>query len=105
MYLSLVTMLEHAMLTFISRMKSRVSEVCQGKVAFLLLEDKRGNPTPLSQQMERRNLFTFLQRLYSDEDDVDAPTTNKQEHSTTSPTTHRSAMCLHPRRGSLPIQP
>lgn len=74
MYLSLVTMVEHAMLTFISRMKSRVSEVCQGKVAFLLLEDKRGNPTPLSQQMERRNSFTLLQRFYNDEDDVDDST-------------------------------
>lgn len=71
MYLSLVTMLEHAMLTFISRMKQRVSEVCQGKAAFSLLEDQRGNPTPLSQFMERRNAFTLLQRIYNDEDDVD----------------------------------
>lgn len=71
MYLSLVTMLEHAMLTFISRMKQRVGDVCQGKAAFLLLEDQRGNPTPLSQFMERRNAFTLLQRIYNDEDDVD----------------------------------
>jgi hypothetical protein len=71
MYLSLVTMLEHAMLTFISRMKQRVGEVCQGKAAFSFLEDKRGNPTPLSQYMERRNAFTLLQRTYNDEDDVD----------------------------------
>ncbi len=74
MYLSLVTMLEHAMLTFISRMKQRVGEVCSGKAAFLLLEDQRGNPTPLSQYMERRNAFTLLQRIYSDEDDVDDAT-------------------------------
>lgn len=71
MYLSLVTMLEHAMLTFISRMKQRVSELCGGKAAFSLLEDQRGNPTPLSQYMERRNAFTLLQRIYNDEDDVD----------------------------------
>lgn len=70
MYLSLVTMLEHAMLTFISRMKQRVGEVCRGKAAFSLLEDQRGNPTPLSQHMERRNGFTLLQRIYSDEGDV-----------------------------------
>ena len=74
MYLSLVTMLEHAMLTFISRMKQRVIELCQGKAAFLLLEDQRGNPTPLSQFMERRNAFTLLQRIYNDEDDVDDTT-------------------------------
>ena len=74
MYLSLVTMLEHAMLTFISRMKQRVGEVCHGKAAFSLLEDQRGNPTTLSQFMERRNAFTLLQRIYNDEDDVDDPT-------------------------------
>ncbi|KAL7541642.1 hypothetical protein ACHAXR_011102 [Thalassiosira sp. AJA248-18] len=74
MYLSLVTMLEHAMLTFISRMKQRVGEICQGKAAFSLLEDQRGNPTPLSQFMERRNAFTLLQRIYNDEDDVNDPT-------------------------------
>ena len=73
MYLSLVTMLEHAMLTFISRMKQRVGEVCQGKAAFSLLEDQRGNPTPLSQIMERRDGFNLLQRIYSDEDDVEDP--------------------------------
>lgn len=71
MYLSLVTMLEHAMLTFTSRMKQRVGEVCHGKAAFSLLEDHRGNPTPLSQFMERRNAFTLLQRIYNDEDDID----------------------------------
>ena len=71
MYLSLVTMLEHAMLTFISRMKQRVSELCSGKAAFSLLEDQRGNPTPLSQFMERRNAFTLLNRIYNDEDDAD----------------------------------
>jgi len=74
MYLSLVTMLEHAMLTFISRMKQRVGEVCQGKAAFSLLEDQRGNPTPLSQFMERRNAFTLLQRIYNDEDEIEDPT-------------------------------
>lgn len=71
MYLSLVTMLEHAMLTFISRMKQRVGEVCQGKAAFSLLEDQRGSPTPLSHSMERRKAFTLLQRIYNDEFDVD----------------------------------
>ena len=71
MYLSLATMLEHAMLTFISRMKQRVGEVCHGKAAFALLEDLRGSPTPLSNQMERRGAFGMFQRVYSDEDDLD----------------------------------
>ncbi len=92
MYLSLVTMLEHAMLTFISRMKQRVGEVCQGKAAFSFLEDKRGNPTPLSQYMERRNAFTLLQRIYNDEDDVDD-------------TTEAVEPTITPRGGILPLAP
>jgi hypothetical protein len=76
MYLSLVTMLEHAMLTFISRMKQRVGELLHAKVAFTLLEDQRGNESQLNQAMERRKAFALLQRIYNDEDDVDdSPTT------------------------------
>jgi len=90
MYLSLVTMLEHAMLTFLSRMKQRISDLCHSKAAFSLLEDQRGNPTPLSQFMERRNGFTLLQRIYSDEDDVD-DTTGAVE-----PTTTRGVGGIHP---------
>lgn len=71
MYLSLATMLEHAMLTFISRMKQRVGEVCHGKAAFALLEDQRGSPTPLSRHMEQRAAFGMFQRVHSDEDDLD----------------------------------
>mmetsp|Transcript_11811 Transcript_11811/g.24910 ORF Transcript_11811/g.24910 Transcript_11811/m.24910 type:complete len:1226 (+) Transcript_11811:62-3739(+) len=73
MYLSLVTMLEHAMLTFISRMKQRVSELISGKTAYTLLEDERGNPSPFSQAMDRRKAFSLLLRIYNDEDDVDDP--------------------------------
>lgn len=64
-------MLEHAMLTFISRMKQRVGELLHGKTAFNLLEDQRGNHTALNQAMERRKGFLMLQRIYSDEDEVD----------------------------------
>ena len=79
MYLSLVTMLEHAMLTFISRMKQRVGELFLGKVAFSLLEDQRGNATIFSQAMERRKAFSLLQRIYNDEDDVDDPSSTSVE--------------------------
>ena len=68
-------MLEHAMLTFLSRMKQRVGELLHGKTAFLMLEDQRGNPSPLNQAMERRKTYYMLQRLYNDEDDVDDPAT------------------------------
>ena len=64
-------MLEHAMLTFISRMKQRVGELLQGKKAFGMLEDQRGNLSSLNQAMERRKEFFMLQRIYNDEDDVD----------------------------------
>jgi hypothetical protein len=70
-----VTMLEHAMLTFISRMKQRVGDLFHGKAAFSLLEDQRGNPSLLNQAMERRKTFYMLQRFYNDEDDVDDPAT------------------------------
>jgi hypothetical protein len=64
-----VTMLEHAMLTFISRMKQRVADLLHGKKAFSLLEDQRGNESALNQAMERRKAFYMLQRIYNDEDD------------------------------------
>lgn len=64
-------MLEHAMLTFISRMKQRVGELMHGKTAFTLLEDQRGNHTALNQTIERRKGFFMLQRIYSEEDEVE----------------------------------
>ncbi|KAL7480777.1 hypothetical protein ACHAW6_006438 [Cyclotella cf. meneghiniana] len=79
MYLSLVTMLEHAMLTFISRMKQRVGDLFHGKAAFSLLEDQRGNLSLLNQAMERRKAFYMLQRVYNDEDDVDDPVTTASQ--------------------------
>lgn len=66
-------MLEHAMLTFISRMKQRVGELLNGKTAQTMLEDQRGNQSPLNQAIERRKEFLMLQRIYNDEDDVDDP--------------------------------
>jgi hypothetical protein len=66
-------MLEHAMLTFISRMKQRVGELLNGKTACRMLEDLRGNHSPFNQAMERRKAFFMLQRIYNDEDDVDDP--------------------------------
>ncbi len=55
MYLSLVTMLGHAMLTSILTMKQRVGKLCHNKATFLLLTDHHGNSTLLSQHMEWSN--------------------------------------------------
>lgn len=73
LHVAQVTMLEHAMLTFISRMKQRVGELLNGKTACRMLEDLRGNHSPFNQAMERRKAFFMLQRIYNDEDDVDDP--------------------------------
>jgi len=65
MYTDLVANLEHAILTFLSRVKQRVSELCDGKKAFQLLEDKTSrHPTRLSGDLESRKPFTQLVNSY-----------------------------------------
>lgn len=65
MYTDLVALLEHAILTFLSRVKQRVFELCDGKKAFQLLEDKTSrHPTRLSGDLEARKPFTQLVNSY-----------------------------------------
>lgn len=71
MYSSMVAVLEHAILTFISRVKQRVSYLCDGFTAFQLLEDKNSRqPTSLSLDMERRKPFNQLLSSYFDNDSL-----------------------------------
>jgi hypothetical protein len=81
MYSSMVAVLEHAILTFISRVKQRIFHLCDDKTAFKLLEDKSNRqPTPLSMDMESRRPFSQLLSSYFDNDSlglgpsVDTPT-------------------------------
>lgn len=84
MYSSMVAVLEHAILTFISRVKQRISYLCDGKTAFELLEDKNSRQaTALSLIMEARKPFSQLLTSYFDNDalglgpSVDTPTANR----------------------------
>jgi hypothetical protein len=71
MYLSMVAVLEHAILTFISRVKQRVSHLCDGKTSFQLIEDKISRqPTTMSMDMESRRPFSQLLSSYFDNDSL-----------------------------------
>jgi hypothetical protein len=68
MYSPVVAVLEHAILTFLSRVKQRILELCDGKKAFEFLEDIHSkHPTKLSMDMEARRSFFRLWNAYFDE--------------------------------------
>jgi hypothetical protein len=87
MYLPLVAVLEHVILTFISRVKQQVSRICNDKTALQVLMDTVPNSTPTTssgggdkekaatkntqafgQVMERRKAFAQLVLAYADGD-------------------------------------
>ncbi len=71
MYSPLVAVLEHAILTFLSRVKQKVLDLCEGKKAFQLLEDKHSRrSTKLSLDMEARRPFNLLWNSYFDQDSL-----------------------------------
>lgn len=88
MYLPLVAVLEHVILTFISRVKQQVSRICNDKTALQLLMDStassmisatgsNGSPVKARSQsfghvMERRKAFAQLVLAYADGDMLDA---------------------------------
>lgn len=81
MYLPLVAVLEHVILTFISRVKQQVSRICNDKTALQLLMDSTasvagGGGKPQSQSfaqiMERRKSFAQLVLAYADGDLLEA---------------------------------
>jgi len=67
MYLPLVAVLEHVMLTFISRVKQQIGKLCNTKTAFSVLkgDSKSGS---FSSIMERRKPFSQLMDAYADGD-------------------------------------
>lgn len=68
MYSPLVAVLEHAILTFNSRVKQRVGQICRGKKAAELLDAK----TSFSEDIELRKSFTQLMQAYFGEDEATA---------------------------------
>ena len=71
MYLPLVAVLEHVLLTFISRVKQQVSRITDNKTALMLVIKEGKGPT-LSAIMERRKPAILLLRAYTDSDGIDA---------------------------------
>lgn len=67
MYMPLVAVLEHVMLTFTSRVKQQIGKICDKKTALrLTLEDGKGHS--FSTIMERRRPFSLLAMAYADGD-------------------------------------
>lgn len=77
MYLPLVAVLEHVILTFISRVKQRVASICNNKTSLRLLLDtgKGGKGQAFGVVMERRKAFAQLLRAYANVDLLEAPQT------------------------------
>ena len=76
MYLPLVAVLEHVVLTFISRIKQQVGRICNDKTALQLLMDGTGggggkSSTPFGTLMERRKAYAQLLLAYVDGDLLD----------------------------------
>lgn len=86
MYLPLVAVLEHVILTFISRVKQQVSRICNDKTALQLLMDStvsspgaamaggdgKAKSQAFGQVMERRKAFAQLVLAYADGDQLEA---------------------------------
>ena len=65
MYLPMVSVLEHVVLTFLSRVKAQVANITDGKTALRLLMDKgKGGGPSFSSILERRGTFVKLMRAY-----------------------------------------
>jgi len=65
MYLPMVSVLEHVVLTFLSRVKAQVANISEGKTALRLLMDKgKGGGPSFSSILERRLTFVKLMRAY-----------------------------------------
>lgn len=74
MYLHLVGVLEHAILTFISRVKPRVAQLCNNKMALrMLLETpKEGKEKAFTAVVEKRKAYAQLLEAYADGDLLEA---------------------------------
>lgn len=84
MYLPLVAVLEHVILTFISRVKQQVGKICNDRTALELLVDSSkqyredGGAKSFGQAMERRKAFAQLVLAYADGDLLEAVTEDRQ---------------------------
>jgi hypothetical protein len=104
MYLPLVAVLEHVILTFISRVKQQVSKLCTGKTALQLIMDTSSRRTSTTSgggdattgtsfaaAMERRKAFAQLVLAYADGDMLEAAAVTEDTEATTVPLLSPSA--------------
>lgn len=66
LYMPLVAVLEHTVLTFMSRVKAQVAKLCSGKTALIMLTEEEAEATSFSAVMERRRPFQRLVDAYAD---------------------------------------
>jgi hypothetical protein len=67
MYLPLVAVLEHVMLTFTTRVKQQIERICRNKTAYVLLDEQNKNESGVyfGTVVERRRPFAHLLKAYS----------------------------------------
>ena len=83
MYLPLVAVLEHVILTFISRVKQQVQRLCQKKTALQLIMETTAAPAEnginsFGVAMERRKAFAQLVLAYADGDLLEAAAVSEE---------------------------
>jgi len=93
MYLPLVAVLEHVILTFISRVKQQVSRLCSNKTALQLIMDTAGQKdgVDFGTTMERRKAFAQLVLAYADGDLLEAAAVTEETEATVVPLLSPSA--------------
>lgn len=84
MYLPLVAVLEHVILTFISRVKQQVSRLCQNKSALQLIMDSTDGAS-FAVSMERRKAYAQLVLAYADGDLLEAAAVSDETEATAVP--------------------
>jgi hypothetical protein len=83
MYLPLVAVLEHVVLTFVSRVKQQVGKICNGKAALNVLMQDSSEASSLSSVFEHRRPFAQLLQAYADMDLLVDVTANASDATTT----------------------
>ena len=80
MYLPLVAVLEHVLLTFTTRVKQQIQRICGTKTAFILLDDSNANEDGIffGTVLERRRPFTQLLKAYGDSESLLESTASNQ---------------------------
>jgi hypothetical protein len=85
MYMPLVAVLEHVLLTFTSRVKKQMDKICEKKTAMSLVQEEGKGPTSLAAIMERRRPCALLALAYADGDILESGDGLLKQHSGLTP--------------------